>query len=57
MHNVDRIGEQFALGLQGKTRSPTDFNDVAFDEAASIAAIERTSFSIGIAYYRTIKQF
>ena len=53
---VDRIEEQFALSLQGKTRSLTDFNDGDFDEAASVAAIERARFGIGIGYYRIIKQ-
>jgi PAS domain S-box-containing protein len=53
---VDRVEEQFALSLQGKTRSLTDFNDGDFDEAASAAAIERASFGIGLAYYRISKQ-
>ena len=53
---VVRIEEQFALSLQGKTRSPTDFNDSFFDEAASVAAIEQANFRIGMGYYRIIKQ-
>ena len=54
--NVDRFEEQFALSLQGKTQSLTDFNDASFDEAACIAAIEQASFGIGIGYYRIMKQ-
>ncbi len=53
---VDRVEEQFALSLQGKTPSLTDFSDDAFDEAASVAVIERASFGIGIGYYRIMKQ-
>jgi PAS domain S-box-containing protein len=43
------------LSLQGKTRSLTDFNDGVFDEPASVTAIERAGFGIGIGYYRIIK--
>jgi PAS domain S-box-containing protein len=56
VYNVDRIEEHFALCLQGKTRSLTDFNNETFDEAASVAAIEKASFGIGIGYYRIMKQ-
>jgi PAS domain S-box-containing protein len=53
---VDRIQEQFALGLQGKTRSLTDLNDDVFDESVGVGELVRTNFGIGIAYYRIIKQ-
>ncbi len=53
---VDRIQEQFALSLLGKTRSLTDLNDDAFDESGSIGELVGTNFGIGIAYYRIIKQ-
>jgi PAS domain S-box-containing protein len=53
---VDRIQEQFALSLQGKTRSLTDLSNDTFDEADSVGELVRTNFGIGIAYYRIIKQ-
>ncbi len=56
VYHMDRLEEQFALSLQGKTRSLTDFSDAAFDEAASVAAIEQAGFGLGIAFYYIMKQ-
>jgi PAS domain S-box-containing protein len=53
--HVDRLEEQFALSLQGKTRSLTDFSDSDFDEATSVSAIERAGFGLGLAFYRIMK--
>jgi predicted ATPase/signal transduction histidine kinase len=38
---------QFALSLQGKTRSLTDFSDASFDEASTVRTIERMGFGVG----------
>jgi PAS domain S-box-containing protein len=56
IYNVDRIEEQFALCLQGKTSSAIDFSDSAFDEVSCVAAIEQTGFYLGIAYHHIMKQ-
>ncbi len=52
---LDRLEQQFALSLQGKTRSLTDFSDDAFDEATSATAIELSGFQLGLAYYCIMK--
>jgi predicted ATPase/signal transduction histidine kinase len=54
--HLDRLMEQFALSLQGKTRSLTDFSDDDFDEADSVAAMERANFGRGLAFYYVMKQ-
>ena len=54
--HVDRMLEQFALCLQGRTRSATDFGDDGFDEADCLDALERGGFELGIAYYWIMKQ-
>jgi PAS domain S-box-containing protein len=56
VYHLDRVQQQFALALQGKTRSLTDFSDAAFDEVSSVAAIERAGLQLGIAFYRIMKQ-
>jgi predicted ATPase/signal transduction histidine kinase len=55
-YHMDRLYQQFALALQGQTRSLTDFNDPAFDEASSVLALEQASCNFGIAAYRIRKQ-
>jgi PAS domain S-box-containing protein len=54
--HLNRLELQFALSLQGKTWSLVDFNDAAFDEASSVAALEQTGYNFGIAFYRVMKQ-
>jgi len=56
VYQVVRIEEQFAASLKGTTRTATSFDDDAFDEAASVAVLERASFGLGVAYYHIMKQ-
>jgi predicted ATPase/signal transduction histidine kinase len=56
IHQVNRLLEQFVLSLQGKTHSLTDFSDADFDEADSLAAIERADFGLGLGFYYIMKQ-
>lgn len=56
VYQVDRMEEQFALSLQGKTRSLTDFSAADFDEDACFAAIEQAGFGLGVAYHHIMKQ-
>ncbi len=56
VYNVDRMEKQFALSLQGKTNSLTDFGDADFDEMDYLGKIERSGFVLGIAYYHIMKQ-
>lgn len=55
-YHLNRLEQQFALSLQGKTRSLTDFGDADFDEASAAAALEKAGYSFGIAVYRIMKQ-
>ena len=55
VYNVDRIEEQFALCLMGKTRSATDFSDDAFDEAGCLNEIAASGFSLGTTYHHIMK--
>ena len=55
-YHLNRLEQQFALALQGKTRSLTDFNDAAFEEAKAAATIEQAGFHAGTAFYRIMKQ-
>ncbi|HEX2955453.1 MAG TPA: serine/threonine-protein kinase PknK [Chitinispirillaceae bacterium] len=55
-YNSIRVLQQFALALQGKTFSLTDFNDVTFNEASTIETIRQTGFHGGIAFYYIMKQ-
>ena len=55
VHNMDQMEEQFALCLQGRTRSETDFSDASFGEADCIAAIDQSGFSLGTVYYHIMK--
>jgi PAS domain S-box-containing protein len=56
VYHLDRLQQQFALALQGKTRSLTDFNDAEFDEAGAVAVIEQAGLQLGIAFYSIMKQ-
>jgi predicted ATPase/signal transduction histidine kinase len=56
VYNTNRVEQQFALCLQGRTQSPTDFSDTAFDEAGCVAALEQARFGNGLAYHRILKQ-
>ena len=55
IHGIDRLEEQFALALQGKTRSLTVFSDPAFEESACLVAIQQSGFSLGTAYHHIMK--
>jgi PAS domain S-box-containing protein len=56
VYHLNRIEQQFALCLQGKTRSLVDFSDAAFDEASSVASIKQAGLELGIAFYSIMKQ-
>jgi predicted ATPase len=56
VYKVDRLLEQFALALQGRTRSLTDFSDADFDEAGCAAAVARASFGVGVVFHYVNKQ-
>jgi PAS domain S-box-containing protein len=56
IYELCRLEQQFALSLQGKTRSLTDFSDAACDEARSVAVLEQAGFGTGIAFYCIMKQ-
>ena len=42
--------------LKGATRAPTSFDDGTFDEAASLAALARRRFGVGLTLYYAMKQ-
>ena len=53
--NVNQMEKQFALCLQGRTRSETNFSDASFEEADCIAAIDQSGFRLGRVYYHIMK--
>jgi diguanylate cyclase (GGDEF)-like protein/PAS domain S-box-containing protein len=56
LYHIDKLQQQFALAMQGKTRSLTDFNDAAFNEKQSVAVIEQAGMRTDIAFYSIYKQ-
>jgi PAS domain S-box-containing protein len=56
VYYLDRLEAQFALALQGKTRSLMDFSDDDFDEANTVAAIKQAGFGLGTSFYLVMKQ-
>ncbi|MGD9169872.1 MAG: PAS domain S-box protein, partial [Candidatus Thiodiazotropha sp.] len=56
LYHFDKMQQQFALAMQGKTRSLTDFSDATFDEKQSVAVIEQAGIHMGIAFYNIYKQ-
>ncbi len=55
-YHLVRLQQQFAMALQGKTRSVMEFSDAAFDEASTVAAIEQAGLRLGNAFYNIMKQ-
>ena len=54
-YDLVRVEEQFALCLQGKTRSDVELSDASFDEAEAVNAIERAGFGTGTACHQIMK--
>jgi PAS domain S-box-containing protein len=56
VHRVLRAEEQFALALQGATRSPTSFDGQDFSEEDCLLAFTSTGFGVGAAFFHVMKQ-
>jgi PAS domain S-box-containing protein len=56
VYQTIRLEQRFVASLQGKTKSPLDFDDETFDEAASFAVVVSAAFGCGIVFYHIMKQ-
>ncbi len=50
------LEQQFVASLQGRTSDPLTFDAAGFDERASLATIEKSSFGCGMVFHRIMKQ-
>jgi PAS domain S-box-containing protein len=55
VYDTIRMQQQFIASLKGKTDSPLGMSDSSFDEAATLAAIEKATFGCGIVFYHIMK--
>ena len=56
MYQTIELEQQFVASLQGRTSDPLTFDAAGFDEGASLATIEKSSFGCGIVFHRIMKQ-
>jgi predicted ATPase len=56
VYQTIELEQQFLASLQGRTSDPLKFDAAGFDEAASLATIEKSSFGCGIVFCRIMKQ-
>ncbi|WP_438039122.1 AAA family ATPase [Sorangium sp. So ce128] len=56
VYHVVRLEEQLAASLKGATRGPTSFDGGDFEEASSLAILQKAGFGLGIAMFHIMKQ-
>ena len=56
VYQTIELEQQFVASLQGRTSDPLTFDAAGFDEGASLATIEKSSFGCGIVFHRIMKQ-
>ena len=56
VYQTIELEQQFVASLQGRTSDPLRFDAGGFDERASLAAIEKSSFGCGIVFHQIMKQ-
>ena len=55
VYETIRMEQRFVASLQGLTRDPLNFDDAAFDEAASLEAIQKAAFGCGVVFHHIMK--
>ena len=56
VYQTIELEQQFIASLQGRTSDPLTFDAAGFNEGASLATIEKSSFGCGIVFHQIMKQ-